>query len=147
MCVLATFAPGANASAATTSDRESALLAEINEVRRAHGLRPLRLDPKLRRAARAHSVDMIRRTYFAHGDTLERLRRFRVRAPVVGANLAWGAGEEGRAQAIVRAWLGSPGHRRTLLHSAFLRVGVGAVEGPFQGFGDATVVTADFAGS
>jgi uncharacterized protein YkwD len=141
-----TLATGAPAAASTATERERALLAEMNQARQAHGLRPLRFDARLQRAARAHSWDMIRRTYFAHGAVFERLRRFRVEAPVVGENLAWGAGDQAMPTTIVDRWLQSPPHRRILLRPGFLSVGVGAIAAPFQGNDEATVVTADFAG-
>ena len=119
----------------------------MNEARQAHGLQPLRLDSCLHRAARAHSLDMIRRTYFAHGALFERLRRFRVQAPVLGENLAWGSGDQAEPATIVEKWLQSPPHRRTLLRPGFFSVGVGAVAASFLGIDGATVVTADFAGS
>jgi uncharacterized protein YkwD len=147
LCALVTLASSAPAAAATATERERALLSAMNTARRAHGLRPLRFDPRLQQAARAHSRDMVRRTYFAHGPMLERLRRFRVQAPVVGENLAWGTGNYGSPATIVEKWLESPPHRRTLLRPGFFRVGVGAIAAPFQGNGEATVVTADFAGT
>jgi uncharacterized protein YkwD len=141
-----TLATSGLAPAAIATERERALLAEMNEARRAHGLQPLRFDSRLHRAARAHSQDMVRRTYFAHGSIVDRLRRFDVRAPAVGENLAWGSGALAEAANIVQKWLQSPPHRATLLRPGFLRVGVGAVAAPFLGASEATVVTADFAG-
>ena len=118
----------------------------MNRVRAANGLQELRLDPRLLNAARAHSADMVRRTYFSHGAFAERLRRFNVSGPVIGENLAWGSGEQASPGTIVRRWLESAPHRRILLRPGFSLVGVGAVAGTFAGQSDATVVTADFAG-
>ena len=116
----------------------------MNEIRTSHGLRPLRPDSRLTRAARAHSLDMIRRQYFAHGALGPRLRRFKVRG-YVAENLAWGVGSLAGARSIVSSWMASPPHRATLLRPAFRRVGIGAVVGPFAGYARARVVTADFA--
>jgi uncharacterized protein YkwD len=124
----------------------SSFLAAMNEARAAHGLAPFRLDPRLQRAARAHSGDMIRRQYFAHGPLVSRLARFGVRGPRVGENLAWGVGSAGDPRAVVRSWLASPPHRANLLRRGFRRVGLGVLAGPFAGQGRALVVTADFAG-
>ena len=55
----------------------------MNQVRVAAGLRPLRFDGKLHAAARAHSADMMRRGYFAHGAFTRRISGFHVRAKVV----------------------------------------------------------------
>jgi uncharacterized protein YkwD len=122
------------------------LLAAMNEVRAAHGLTPLRLDGRLQRAARAHSTDMVRRNYFAHGRFVSRLARFGVRGPRVGENLAWGVGAGADSRLIVQRWLASPRHRANLLRPGFRRVGLGLRAGPFAGYGNALVITADFAG-
>jgi uncharacterized protein YkwD len=118
----------------------------MNGVRAAHGLAPLRLDSQLGRAARAHTADMIRRNYFAHGPMASRLARFGVRWPRIGENLAWGTGSAANAATFVRLWLASPSHRANLLRPGFRRVGLGLRTGRFGGFGNALVVTADFAG-
>ena len=122
------------------------LLSAMNEARAAHGLAPLRLDARLQRAARAHSSDMVRRNYFAHGPFALRLARFGVRGPRVGENLAWGVGWGADVRLIVRRWLASPPHRANLLRPGFRRVGLGLRAGPFGGYGSALVITADFAG-
>ena len=118
----------------------------MNEVRSSHGLKPLRVDPRLTRAARSHSLDMVRRQYFAHGAFVPRLKRFNVRGPRLGENLAWGVGSLAHARSIVAGWMGSPPHRANLLRPAFRRVGIGNVVGRFAGHARARVVTADFAG-
>jgi len=119
----------------------------MNRTRAAHGLKPLKIDWRLQRAARSHSKDMVRRNYFAHGPFGRRVSRFGARGPKLGENLAWGAGHRARAQAIVRAWLASPSHRANLLRPGFRRVGVASVTGKFAGVRRARVVTADFAGT
>ncbi|HEY2372692.1 MAG TPA: CAP domain-containing protein [Gaiellaceae bacterium] len=118
----------------------------MNAARKAYGLRPLRLDPTLAHAAQAHSSDMLRRDYFAHGNFPGRMAAFRVTGHTAGENLAWGSGPYGRAGEVVQEWLASPEHRANLLGTAFSRIGIGLARGTFLGTGDATVVTADFAG-
>jgi uncharacterized protein YkwD len=128
-CASATASPS-RAGAATTV-RATACL--INAVRRDHGLNALRLNARLSSAARGHSVDMVRRRYFAH-ETPEGLSpSLRVRRTgylrahrrwVVGETLAWWRGRAAPAQ-IVRAWMHSPPHREVLLTPAFRDVGIG----------------------
>lgn len=137
------------ADAAATSNltrSESALLTVMNQVRAAHGLRPLRADLRLETAARRHSRRMLRTGTFAHGAFNARIRRVGVRAPRVGENLAWSAGALARAQTIVQMWLASPSHRANLLRPGYRIVGVGAVTGCFNGQRHTLMVTTDFAG-
>jgi uncharacterized protein YkwD len=122
------------------------LLTVMNQVRAAHGLRPLRADGRLERAARSHSSKMLRTGAFFHGAFNARIRRMGVHAPVVGENLAWGVGRLSQARAIVRMWMASPGHRRNLLHPGYRLVGVGALRGNFSGYRSALMITTDFAG-
>lgn len=131
---------------AAPTSAERSLLAAMNQTRAAHGLAPLRIDPRLERAARGHSRDMLRRGYFAHGNFRGRLVRAGARGPAVGENLAWGTGSRATPQGVVAAWLASPSHRANLLRPGFRRVGLGRVVGRFAGASGAAVVTADFAG-
>ena len=135
----------APAGARTASTSASSLLAAINTTRSSHGLAPARVDVRLVRAARSHSADMLRHNYFSHGSFSSRIRASGARGPMFGENLAWSTAAT--AQSIVGRWLASPAHRSILLRPGFRRVGIGIVTGTFQGYGGATVVTADFAGS
>ena len=135
------------ASARGLSPAGSALLRAVNATRTAHHLRPLRVDVTLTRAAQSHSQDMVARGYFAHGAFRSRMLAFHARGPFVGENLAWGVGSLAGPTAIVNEWLASPEHRANLLRPGFVRIGIGAAVGTFRGYGGATVVTADFAGS
>ena len=142
--ILAGVAEAASTTNLTRS--ELSLLTAMNQVRMAHGLRPLRADARLERAARSHSSRMLRTDSFFHGAFNARIRRVGVRAPRVGENLAWGTGRLARARTIVRMWLASPGHRANLLHPGYRMVGVGALRGSFSGNRRTLMVTTDFAG-
>jgi uncharacterized protein YkwD len=134
------------ASTATLTRSESSLLTVMNEVRIDNGLRPLRADWRLERAARAHSSRMLRTGTFAHGAFNARIRRTGVHAKRFGENLAWGQGRLGAARTILRMWLASPEHRANLLHPGYRIVGVGALRGCFAGHRHTLMVTTDFAG-
>jgi uncharacterized protein YkwD len=150
-CVLfaaAVIAPvaGAGNQATSLNQTERSLLSVVNEVRANHGLRPLKVDPALARAARSYTATMLRTGVFAHGDMFGRLSRSGATGPMYGENLAWGTGPYATARQVVRGWMGSPGHRANLLRPGWTRIGLGALEGTFAGYGGATVFTADFAG-
>jgi len=125
--------------------RARAIVAAINAVRAANLLPGLRVDLRLARAASAHSLDMLRRAYFAHGNLGARMARFHVRGSLFEENLVWSSGVLD-AQDAVADWLASPPHRETLLDPKLRRIGVAAPVGPFDGYATATMVTADFAG-
>jgi uncharacterized protein YkwD len=146
----ATFVVFATVPAAFAAHRSASgldLLQAVNAARKAYGLRPLRVDPTLTHAAEAHTSDMLRRDYFAHGNFPGRMAAFHVSAGIAGENLAWGSGPYGQAAEVVQEWLASPEHRANLLRASFSRIGVGLARGTFLGTGGATVVTADFAGN
>lgn len=144
LAALALLIPTAAAQARGMSSPEASLLSSMNTVRQAHGLRALRVDHHLARAARGHSADMMRRQYFAHGSVLSRAVAAGARGPIFGEDLAWTTGLT--AQWVVDHWLASPSHRAILLRPGFRRVGIGIQFGTFIGYGGAGVVTADFAG-
>jgi uncharacterized protein YkwD len=130
----------------TLTQSERSLLGAVNQVRAAHGLSRLSVDPALQRVARSYSATMIRTGRFSHGDMGRRVAGSGARGPAFGENLAWGIGSYASARTIVGNWMRSPSHRANLLRSGWTRIGIGAVRGTFMGRRGATVVTADFAG-
>jgi uncharacterized protein YkwD len=144
------FSPGASSSGRAENralrPAEQGLVEAINHARGARGIPTLRMSPRLRRAARAHSHAMANTGSFVHGDWYRRLRRHGIRARVLGETIAWGAGANGTPAAIVAMWLASPPHRATLLSRQFRRVGVGVAVGSMGGVPGASIATANFAG-
>ncbi|MDX6487250.1 MAG: hypothetical protein QOF43_2403 [Gaiellaceae bacterium] len=121
------------------------VLQAVNATRSAYGLRPLRVDQRLRSAARSWSATLLRQNVFSHGDFSGRMTAFHIRGSA-GENLAWGTGSYGTPRSIVAAWLRSPEHRANLLNPAYTRIGIGLARGSFQGYGGATIAAADFGG-
>jgi uncharacterized protein YkwD len=144
--LLCVFALAPAAGAATNRTAAASLLQAVNQTRTQYGLRPLKVDTTLIRAARAHSVEMLRTNVFSHGDFHSRMVTFHVVGPQAGENLAWGNGSYAAPAAIVDEWLNSPAHRANLLRPGWTRIGIGLARGTFLGNGGSTVVTADFAG-
>jgi uncharacterized protein YkwD len=135
---------------------ERSILVEINAVRRAHGLAPVRGSVALARAADGHSRAMATLGFFSHTSRdgtvfWKRIARsYSSRGYgywTVGENLLWSSSELDGAR-VVRMWLNSPPHRRVLLNRLWRELGISAVHasaapGDFGG-GEATIVTADF---
>jgi uncharacterized protein YkwD len=144
LALLILFIPVTAAQASRLTSSEVSLITTMNAVRTSHGLRPLRVDFHLVRAARGHSADMMLHQYFAHGSVAGRVLSAGARGPLFGEDLAWATGIT--ANWVVGAWLASPRHRAILLRRGFRRVGIGYAFGSFIGHGGAGVVTADFAG-
>jgi uncharacterized protein YkwD len=140
---VATPPPVAHAAGAGRLDR--AIVRQINAVRARHGRAPVNFSTRLRRLARHHTLDMLRRDSFSHdgdGTTFAQRIHARVHYRKVGENLALMPRGTG-ARAIVRAWMHSPPHRAVLLDPAYHRVGVARANGSL-GAGGAYLVTADF---
>jgi uncharacterized protein YkwD len=138
----ASAACGASASAMPGQASRSAMADTticLLNVERAHrGMRPLRLNGRLSRAARGHAGDMVQHDYFSHASRsgasfVDRIRRTGYlrgpRAWLVGENLAWGTGDRSSPAAIVDAWMHSPGHRANILQRRFREIGIGLVVG------------------
>jgi uncharacterized protein YkwD len=132
----------ANADLEATKDNlreiRAASLCLHNKVRAEHDLPALRENKRLRKAALAHSKDMVRDRFFAHitpdGVTMvDRILRAKyVREDegwALGENLAWGTGSFGTPRGAVEAWMDSPGHRANLLRRTYRDVGIGVVLG------------------
>lgn len=119
-----------------TSDFESEriMLAKINEERTSRGFKPLMWDESLAEIGREHSSDMFAKGYFSHyspegEDVGDRLDKARIPYSFAGENLAL-------APSVIRAHDGlmnSPGHRRNILDPAFVKIGIGAVDGGIYG--------------
>jgi uncharacterized protein YkwD len=106
----------------------------LNKKRRMQGLRRLRGNGRLHRAAGRHVADMAQNHSFSHtsisgASFLDRIRRTgylrRVRSWSVGENIAWGTGELSTPRSIVAAWMRSPGHRANILSRRFREIGIG----------------------
>lgn len=149
-------AGGGSRNLAAADQLESQVLAELNKVRRAHGLVPVKLSQPLTLAADAHSRAMGTFGFFQHesrdGSAFwKRVQRFygpgKFASWSVGENLLWSSGELDAAAAL-KLWMESPAHRKNILTPRWREVGLSAVTVPAASgiFGgrDVTIVTSDF---
>ena len=119
-----------------TPDLARTLVAAVNRVRRAHGLRPLAYSGALANAATEHAKALATAGMFTHDwPTTGRLfsswiRSFYpergYRAWRAGENLLWASPGFSPADA-VQQWLDSPVHRRVLLTKSWRELGIGVV--------------------
>lgn len=104
----------------------------VNAARQGQGLRALRADGDLMRAAQIHACDIGRHGRMTHqgadgSNSAERAERAGFNTCLTAENLAWGLP---RAEQIVAGWMNSPGHRRNILLDRATHYGIGIAEGP-----------------
>ncbi len=127
-----------------------AVLCLTNRDRARHGLPNLKTNARLRKAATAHSADMVRAGYFAHSTPRGTTFAQRIHGAgyvrsdhswTIGENLAWGSGTGGTARGVHRAWMRSPLHRANILKPAYREAGIGISLGTPGGGAGATYTT------
>ena len=109
------------------SSYESEVVRLVNIERQKNGLSPLVEDWQLSRVARYKSEDMRDRSYFSHtsptyGSPFDMMKAFGISYRSAGENIAKG---QQSPEAVVKAWMNSPGHRANILNKGFTHIGVG----------------------
>jgi uncharacterized protein YkwD len=113
----------------------AATLCLVNRERADNGESALQPNAQLQQAAQDHSESMVQENYFEHvspnGDTpLSRIRAagYIYSSQVgyeVGENIGWGTLWLATPNAIVAAWMASPGHRANILDAHFRDTAIG----------------------
>jgi uncharacterized protein YkwD len=138
------------------SPLEAGMLAEIDQVREAHGLAPLQVDNALTNAAAAHCSQMVSTGFFSHRTAagLGFTQRLEYYYPVgrasfyaVAENLYWSSAAP-TSSVVISSWMQSPEHRRNILDPSWRQIGLASASVPsapgvFREL-PVTVVTADF---
>jgi subtilisin family serine protease len=124
-------APAQPAPANGMSAEESAVLRIVNAERASAGCGALTANPILTSVAGAHSADMAAQRYFSHTgkdgrSPFDRMRQAGYAGRAMGENIAAG---QTTPQAVMSAWMRSPGHRANILRCSFKEIGIGHVEG------------------
>ncbi len=115
-------------------EAEKEMIVLVNIERAKVGAGPLVMDVTIVPVARAHSLDMWMRQYFAHenpdGESpFDRMEEGGVKFQAAGENLAL-------ARSLDQAHVGlmnSPGHKRNILDPVYTRVGIGVIDGGIYG--------------
>ncbi len=118
--------------ASSVSPEERELHRLTNRYRMMMGLRPVKIDEALVRAARKHSQEMMDLKYFAHASPVKEHRTPSMRAAAEG----WGGGvSENIArgaptpEGALRGWLHSSGHHRNIVGAGWTHLGCGKAKG------------------
>ena len=105
---------------------EQQLLDLTNQARANSGLRMLRMDPRLCRAARLHSANMARQNSMSHSldgrSHQHRTQEAGYPSGMVAENICY---SQGNPQAAINTWLNSSGHRTNMLSYQYADLGVG----------------------
>jgi uncharacterized protein YkwD len=116
-----------SSAGANQSEREA--IDALNDMRRASGLRALRVSDDLNRSSNAYAHRMLRLDFFGHGRTIDVAGSFRS----AGETLAWHSGWKAHPRKTVARWMASPGHRAVLMSPGFRWVGMGLARGRLGG--------------
>lgn len=129
---------------------EGTVLCLLNQERTQRGLKPLRADTRLGRAASRFSRAMVAGNFFSHvspgGSTLvSRVKRTGYLRGAngwsIGENIAFGTGRYATPEETVDAWMRSPAHRASILRPGFREIGIGIALGAPGQDGGATYTT------
>jgi uncharacterized protein YkwD len=108
-----------------------AVLDLVNKARSGAGCEALRMNGELTDAAQGHAEDMAAKGYFSHSSRdgrspFDRMGDAGYDFRAAGENIARGQPD---ADAVMAAWMDSPGHRKNILNCDFEDLGVGYVQG------------------
>ncbi len=131
-----TQAPTATPKPSPTNNGGQATIDEqilnlVNQERQKLGLKDLKLDSLLSKVATEKARDMDENNYFSHtsptyGSPFDMMASYGVSYRYAGENIASGYTS---AEAVMKGWMNSPGHRANIVNANFTKLGVGKVNG------------------
>ncbi len=106
---------------------EDQVITLVNKERSKRGLQTLKKNATLAYVARLKSKDMATKGYFSHtsptyGSPFTMMQHYGIRFSAAGENIAMG---QPTPQAVMTAWMNSPGHKANILSPAYNQIGVG----------------------
>jgi uncharacterized protein YkwD len=113
--------PAAQAAANAQGDA----IDQLNKIRQARGLTPLRPSLSLHRSSTRYARHMVAAGYFGHASRIAVSSRFSRAGETLELHSGWKP-EPGLA---IDGWMNSPSHRALLLSSQFKWVGMGIARG------------------
>ena len=130
-------------AASALASPESDVIGQINQIRRDHGLRALRVSDSLMHSAQAYSNTMMDDQYFGHAARIHASSAYKR----LGEILQVHTGTDPDPEWAMWDWMHSPPHRRVILDPLFRWVGAGYTTGDFWGWahgGNDTLWTVHF---
>ncbi|MFJ7509061.1 CAP domain-containing protein [Peribacillus simplex] len=110
---------------------EQQVLSLVNEERSKSGLPSLKMDTAISNVAILKSEDMRDSNYFNHtspryGSPFDMMKSFGISYKYAGENIAAG---QPSADAVMKSWMNSPGHKANILNKNYTHIGIGHVTG------------------
>jgi uncharacterized protein YkwD len=104
----------------------------VNAYRKEKGLKPLKLQPNLTEAARAHSRDLAKWDRISHfgsdgSNPWDRVKRAGYSAKLAAENVGTG---QASIHEVIKGWKASPGHNKNLLLPDAEHMGIALVQDP-----------------
>lgn len=114
----------------TLTSYENQVVTLVNQQRALKGLGALKTTSNLTYVAGLKAQDMATKGYFSHtsptyGSPFNMMEHFGIRFSAAGENIAYG---QSTPQAVMNAWMNSPGHRANILNPSYTYIGVGAAK-------------------
>jgi uncharacterized protein YkwD len=108
----------------------------INAYRKQNGLKPLKLNPELTDAAKAHSRDLAKWDRISHygsdgSNPWDRVKRTGYKARLTAENVGTG---QINFNEVMKGWEASPGHNKNLLTPDATHMGIALVQDPHTEF-------------
>lgn len=109
------------------SQQAQDVLSLVNAERKKQGLNALTLSEKLTAVANEKARDMSVNNYFSHtsptyGSPFQMMQQYGIRYKTAGENIAAG---QATAEAVMRDWMNSSGHRANILNAEYTEIGIG----------------------
>lgn len=117
-------------SSTVSNSYENQVVTLVNKERAKRGLTQLKINATLAKVARLKSSDMATKNYFSHtsptyGSPFTMMQHYGIRFSAAGENIAMG---QPTPEAVMNAWMNSPGHRSNILSPTYNQIGVGYVK-------------------
>jgi uncharacterized protein YkwD len=116
------------ATSATARSPEALMMKKVNNYRKKHGLRSVKLSSSLKHSAARYARYMMSHHYFGHSSRIHASSRYRR----LGEILEYQRGGANVSLAF-RTWLRSGPHREIILDRSFTYAGAGRAHGSYRG--------------
>ena len=112
---------------------EKKLFDLINSERRTRNLNQFKLDTKIQKAARTHSMDMVKRRYYDHlnpdkENVGTRLKAAKTQWTMAAENIASNKNMEDPVETAFKSWLESNDHYKNIINAEYELSGIGIAQ-------------------